>query len=104
MFKNQGQATPPAGLGAAQAPNMLLPQSARPAGRGMAALKGGPRLKKMDILPPELIESKILSIREKKVMLDQTLANLYQVETKVLNQAVTDKMIEEILTQKRVSG
>jgi len=58
----------------------------------------------MDILPPELIESKILSIREKKVMLDQTLANLYQVETKVLNQAVTDKMIEEILTQKRVSG
>ena len=61
-------------------------------------------MKKMDILPPELIESKILSIREKKVMLDQTLANLYQVETEVLNQAVTDKMIEEILTQKRVSG
>jgi hypothetical protein len=67
---------------------MILPQSAWPAGRRMAALKGGPQLEKMDILPPELIESKILSIRGKKVMLDQILANLYQVETKALNQAV----------------
>ena len=42
----------------------------------------------MDILPPELIESKILLIRGKKVMLDQSLAELYRVETRALNQAV----------------
>lgn len=34
------------------------------------------------------VESKILIIREKKVMLDRDLAELYGVETKVLNQAV----------------
>jgi hypothetical protein len=45
-------------------------------------------LEKMDILPPELIESKILLIRGKKVMLDQSLAELYRVETRALNQAV----------------
>ena len=45
-------------------------------------------MEKMDILPPELIESKILLIRGKKVMLDQSLAELYRVETRVLNQAV----------------
>jgi hypothetical protein len=54
----------------------------------MTALKGGPQLEKMDMLPPELIESKILLIRGKKVMLDQSLADLYRVETRVLNQAV----------------
>lgn len=36
----------------------------------------------------EVIESKILLIRGKKVMLDRTLASLYGVETRVLNQAV----------------
>ncbi|HHT9108278.1 MAG TPA: ORF6N domain-containing protein [Candidatus Wunengus sp. YC63] len=36
----------------------------------------------------ESIENKIFSIRSKRVMLDRDLANLYQVETKVLNQAV----------------
>ncbi|MDA8084597.1 MAG: ORF6N domain-containing protein [Nitrospiraceae bacterium] len=36
----------------------------------------------------EVIESKILLIRGKKVMLDRGLAMLYGVETKVLNQAV----------------
>ena len=45
-------------------------------------------MEKMDILPPELIESKILLIRGKKVMLDQSLAELYRVETRALNQAV----------------
>jgi phage regulator Rha-like protein len=37
---------------------------------------------------PEVVESKILFIRGKKVMLDHDLAALYQVQTKVLNQAV----------------
>jgi len=36
----------------------------------------------------EQIESKILLLREQKVMLDADLAELYGVETKVLNQAV----------------
>ena len=36
----------------------------------------------------ELIQSKIYEIREQKVMLDFDLAALYQVETRVLNQAV----------------
>jgi len=37
----------------------------------------------------QIIESKILSIRGQQVMLDRDLAELYQVETRVLNQAVT---------------
>lgn len=41
-----------------------------------------------DIVPQELIESKILFIRGRKVMLDRELAVLYGVETKVLNQSV----------------
>jgi phage regulator Rha-like protein len=41
-----------------------------------------------EILPTERIESKILLIREQKVMLDRDLAELYGVPTKVLNQAV----------------
>lgn len=41
------------------------------------------------IIPQETIESKIYFIRNKKVMLDRDLAQLYRVETKVLNQAVT---------------
>ena len=40
------------------------------------------------ILPAELIENKIYLIRNKKIMLDSDLAELYDVETKVLNQAV----------------
>ena len=40
------------------------------------------------IVPAELIERKIYLIRNKKVMLDRDLAELYDVETKVLNQAV----------------
>ena len=41
-----------------------------------------------DIIPVELIESKIFVFRGKKVMLDRDLAKLYSVLTKVLNQAV----------------
>ena len=36
----------------------------------------------------QIIESKIFTIRGQQVMLDRDLAELYQVETKVLNQAV----------------
>jgi len=69
-------------------PKHATPTIARPVGRGMASLKGGPQLEKMDILSPDVIESKILLIRGKKVMLDQSLAELYRVETRALNQAV----------------
>ena len=40
------------------------------------------------LIPQESIESKILLIMGKKVMLDRDLAVLYEVETRVLNQAV----------------
>ena len=45
---------------------------------------------KKDIItiPDEIIINKILLIRSKKVMIDRDLAELYEVETKVLNQAV----------------
>lgn len=36
----------------------------------------------------ELIQSKIFEVRGRSVMLDSDLAQLYQVETRVLNQAV----------------
>lgn len=36
----------------------------------------------------QIIQSKIYEIRGQKVMLDRDLAELYQVETRVLNQAV----------------
>lgn len=41
-----------------------------------------------NILPVDIIESKIYFIRGKKVMLDSDLAELYQVETRILNQAM----------------
>lgn len=40
------------------------------------------------IIPPEIIQNKIFEIRNVKVMLDRDLAELYEVETKVLNQTV----------------
>ena len=40
------------------------------------------------VIPDEIIISKIYLIRDKKVMLDRDLAELYGVETRVLNQAV----------------
>lgn len=43
----------------------------------------------MKIIPQEIIQSKILLIRGKKVMLDRDLSALYEVETRVLNKAVT---------------
>ena len=36
----------------------------------------------------QLIQNKIYEIRGRKVMIDSDLAELYQVETRVLNQAV----------------
>lgn len=42
-----------------------------------------------EIVPHELIESKILVLRAHKVLLDRDLALLYGIETKVLNQAVS---------------
>ncbi len=43
---------------------------------------------KMQILPDEAIMNKIYLIRGKKVMIDRDLAELYGVETRVLNQSV----------------
>ncbi len=40
------------------------------------------------LLPEEIVISKIFLIRGKKVMLDRDLAGLYNVETRILNQAV----------------
>jgi hypothetical protein len=42
-----------------------------------------------DVVPHERIESRILEVRGKKVMLDADLAELYGVETRALNQAVS---------------
>jgi hypothetical protein len=41
-----------------------------------------------DIVPVEIVEQKIYLVRNHKVMLDRDLAELYGVETRVLNQAV----------------
>lgn len=43
---------------------------------------------KIDIIPSSNIEKKIMLIRGQKVMLDNDLAALYEVETKALNRAV----------------
>ena len=45
-----------------------------------------------ELIPQEIIEKKIYFIREQKVMLDMDLAELYEVETKVLVQAVKRNM------------
>jgi hypothetical protein len=42
----------------------------------------------METLVNQRIESRIFTVRGMQVMLDSDLAELYQVETKVLNQAV----------------
>lgn len=47
---------------------------------------------KTDLIPVQIIENKIYFIRNTKVMLDIDLANLYEVPTKVLNQAVKRNM------------
>ena len=41
-----------------------------------------------NLIPIQIIENKIFTIRGQKVMLDSDLAQLYEVETKVLNQAI----------------
>ncbi len=45
-----------------------------------------------ELIPVEIIEKKIYLIRGQKVMLDRDLAELYGVETRVLNQAVRRNM------------
>jgi hypothetical protein len=45
-------------------------------------------MKKQSLLPDELIINKIILLRDQKVILDRDLADLYGVETRVLNQAV----------------
>jgi len=44
------------------------------------------------LVPVELIERKIYLIRGQKVMIDRDLAELYSVDTRVLNQAVRRNM------------
>jgi len=39
-------------------------------------------------IPQTLVTSKIYIVRNKKIMLDRDLAELYEVETRVLNQSV----------------
>ncbi|MEA1962870.1 MAG: ORF6N domain-containing protein [Patescibacteria group bacterium] len=46
------------------------------------------KIEELNIISQDIIESKILLIRGKKVILDRDLANLYGVETRILNQAV----------------
>jgi ORF6N domain len=45
-------------------------------------------MKKDSLLPDELIINKIILLRDQKVLLDRDLAELYGVETRILNQAV----------------
>lgn len=45
-------------------------------------------MQNIQVIPQQVIESKIFIIRDKKVMLDRDLAILYSVETRALNQAV----------------
>ena len=45
-------------------------------------------MNKKDIVPADVIKNKILLIRGQRVMIDADLAELYDVKTKVLNQAV----------------
>ena len=59
-------------------------------------------VKGRDLLPQEIVESKILLLRGKKVMLDRDLAVLYGVETFNLNKAVKrniDRFPEDFMFQ-----
>lgn len=47
------------------------------------------------LVPMEVIEGKILSLRGHKLMLDRDLAELYGVETRILNQAV--RILQSVL-------
>ena len=46
------------------------------------------KIKELNIVSQDIVESKILLIRRQKVMLDSDLLKLYKTETRVLNQAV----------------
>ncbi len=50
------------------------------------------RENKQYAIPETQVTSKIYNIRNKKIMLDRDLAELYEVETRVLNQAVSRNM------------
>lgn len=55
-----------------------------------------------NLIPVEIIENKIYLIRNHKVMLDEDLAKLYEVETKYLNKAVKrniDRFPEDFMFQ-----
>tara|TARA_B100001964_G_C13977733_1_gene484782 strand:- start:162 stop:671 length:510 start_codon:yes stop_codon:yes gene_type:complete len=55
-----------------------------------------------DLIPSEVIKTKIFFFRGKKVMIDHDLAELYEVSTKVLNQAVKrnkDRFPEDFMFQ-----
>ena len=59
-------------------------------------------MKGRDLLPQEIVESKILLLRGKKVMIDKDLAVLYGVETFNLNKAVKrniDRFPEDFMFQ-----
>ncbi|MFA6107034.1 MAG: ORF6N domain-containing protein [Patescibacteria group bacterium] len=50
--------------------------------------KTAEKINSVGLIPVERIENKVLLIRGEKVMLDRDLADMYGVETRVLNQAV----------------
>jgi hypothetical protein len=54
--------------------------------------------KDVAFVPSERIERSILLIRGQKVMLDRDLAQLYGVETRVLNQAVSRSIDPVVFT------
>jgi hypothetical protein len=59
-------------------------------------------MNKPEYIPDDVISSRIYLIRDKKVMLDHDLAELYQVETRRLNEQVkrnTDRFPEDFMFQ-----
>jgi hypothetical protein len=52
----------------------------------------------VSLVPLERIERAIILIRGEKVMLDSDLAEIYGVETKVLNQAVNAMPVDSLQT------
>jgi hypothetical protein len=55
-----------------------------------------------NLIPTEIIEQRIFLVRGEKVMVDKDLAELYQVTTKVLNQAArrnSDRFPDNFLFQ-----
>ena len=55
-----------------------------------------------DLIPQEVVEKRIYLIRRQKVMIDRDLAELYGVETKILNRAVKrniDRFPEDFMFQ-----